>query len=285
MPRIEISYRRDDSGGITGRIFDRLVAHYGGDSVFRDVDNIPLGADFREHINTVLAQTDVTLVVVGKRWFGPLPRRRRRIDDPADPVRVEVETALRNGMPVIPVLVEGGAMPNVDQLPDSLKEFVYRNGLEVDSGRDFDQHIERLIRNMEPILARRGTEMEEAARAGRAGEATGRGGAAGGGGDAAGRGGTACRGGDWASRGGAARRGREATNRGGTARRGREAAGRFDSAGKRREAAVGGEKNRPIRLACDALGLVRHRGRPVQPTDVAADRCRDPRRQAVIGAA
>jgi formylglycine-generating enzyme required for sulfatase activity len=163
VTRIAISYRRDDSAGISGRIFDRLVARYGADSVFRDIDNIPLGVDFREHINSVLAQTDITLVVVGKRWFGPLPRRRRRIDDPADPVRVEVETALRNGMPVVPVLVEGGAMPNVDRLPDSLSEFVYRNGLEVDSGRDFDQHIERLIRNMEPILARRTKELEEAA--------------------------------------------------------------------------------------------------------------------------
>ena len=163
MPRIAISYRRDDSAGITGRIFDRLVARYGGDSVFRDVDNIPLGVDFREHINTVLAQTDITLVVVGKRWFGPLPMRRRRIDDPTDPVRVEVETALRNGMPVVPVLVEGGAMPNIGQLPDSLKEFVYRNGLEVDSGRDFEQHIERLIRSMEPILARQTEEQTKTA--------------------------------------------------------------------------------------------------------------------------
>src|SRR5271155_288259 len=100
----------------------------------------------------MLAETDVTLVVVGKRWFGAR-RGRRRIDDPADPVRVEVETALRSGMPVVPVLVEGSGMPNVDQLPDSLKDLVYRNGLDVDSGRDFDQHIERLVRNIEPILA------------------------------------------------------------------------------------------------------------------------------------
>ena len=91
----------------------------------------------------------------------PCQRKRRRIDDPADPVRVEVETALRNGMPVVPVLVEGAAMPNVEQLPDSLKELVYRNGLEVDAGRDFDQHIERLIRSMEPILARRAEELTE----------------------------------------------------------------------------------------------------------------------------
>jgi len=154
VPRIAISYRRDDSAAITGRIFDRLVARYGSDSVFRDIDNIPLGVDFREYINTILAQTDITLVVVGKRWFGAR-RGRRRIDDPADPVRVEVEAALRSGMPVIPVLVEGGGMPNVDQLSDSLKELVYRNGLDVGSGRDFDQHMERLIRNIEPILAQR----------------------------------------------------------------------------------------------------------------------------------
>jgi len=154
VPRIAISYRRDDSAAITGRIFDRLVARYGSDSVFRDIDNIPLGVDFREYINTILAQTNITLVVVGKRWFGAR-RGRRRIDDPPDPVRVEVEAALRSGMPVIPVLVEGGGMPNVDQLSDSLKELVYRNGLDVGSGRDFDQHMERLIRNIEPILAQR----------------------------------------------------------------------------------------------------------------------------------
>ena len=84
-----------------------------------------------------------------------MPRRRRRIDDPADPVRVEVEAALRNRMPVVPLLVEGGAMPKADQLPDSLSELVYRNGLVIDSGRDFDQHIERLIRNLEPVLVQR----------------------------------------------------------------------------------------------------------------------------------
>jgi hypothetical protein len=155
VPRIAIIFRREDSAVITARIFDRLVAHYGAGSVFRDGDNIPLGVGFREYINTMLVQTDIALVVVGKRWLGPLPRRQPRINDPSDPVRVEVETALRNGMPVVPLLVEGGAMPNVDQLPDSLKEFVYRNGLEIDPGRDFDQQIDRLICSMEPILARR----------------------------------------------------------------------------------------------------------------------------------
>jgi flagellar biosynthesis GTPase FlhF len=152
VTRIAISYRRDDSAGITGRIFDRLRAQYGSDSVFRDVDNIPLGVDFRDHISAMLAETDITLVIIGKRWLGPA-RNRRRINDPADPVRVEVETALSRGMPVIPILVEGGGMPKADQLPDTLKDLIYRNGLDVDSGRDFDQHIGRLIRNIDPILA------------------------------------------------------------------------------------------------------------------------------------
>jgi hypothetical protein len=174
MPRIAISYRREDSAAITGRIFDRLTAQYGSDSVFRDIDNIPLGVDFREHINAMLAETDITLVIIGKRWLGP-GRGRRRINDSADPVRVEVETALRIGKPVIPVLVEGGGMPKADQLPDTLKNLIYRNGLDVDSGRDFDQHIERLIRNIDPILAQitrqRAEEEKQRAEAARQAEA------------------------------------------------------------------------------------------------------------------
>jgi hypothetical protein len=160
VPRISISYRREDSAAITRRIYDRLCDHYGRDSVFRDIDAIPAGADFRQYINAMLAQTDITLVVVGPRWFGER-RGRRRIDDPADPVRVLVETALRNGIPVVPVLVDGVGMPGADQLPESLRDLVWRNGLQVDSGRDFDQHVERLIRSMEPISADAAQRTEE----------------------------------------------------------------------------------------------------------------------------
>lgn len=142
---------------------NRLAARYESHCVFRDIDNIPLGVDFREYIGRTLAETDVTLVVVGKRWFGAR-RGRRRIDDPDDPVRVEVETALRSGMSVVPVLVEGSGMPKADQLPEGLKDLVYRNGLDVDSGLDFDQHIERLFRNIDSILAEIERPQAEAAR-------------------------------------------------------------------------------------------------------------------------
>jgi multidrug efflux pump subunit AcrA (membrane-fusion protein) len=175
MPRIAISYRREDSAAIAGRIFDRLKDRYGTDAVFRDIDaHIPAGRDFREYINKMLDQTDITLVVVGPRWFGPEKDGRRRIDNPRDPVRVEVETALRSGKPVVPVLVDGAVMPDADQLPESLRDLVWRNGLQVDSGSNFDQHVDRLIRSMEPIFAdaaqsaqeqRQQTEAEAARRA------------------------------------------------------------------------------------------------------------------------
>ena len=160
MPRIAISYRRQDSAAITGRIIDRLTAQYGSDSVFRDIEDIPLGVDFREHIDTMLAESNIALVIIGKRWFGTA-RGRKRINDPADPVRVEVETALRRRMPVIPIFVEGSGMPKADELPDSLRNLIYRNGLNVDSGRDFDQHIARLIRNIDPIIAEAARQAEE----------------------------------------------------------------------------------------------------------------------------
>jgi hypothetical protein len=151
MPRITISYRRDDSGVITGRIFDRLVAHYGRDSIFRDIDNIPLGVDFRGHIERVFDASDIVLAIVGPRWIGPRGGQSR-ISNEADPVRVEIEAALRKNVPLIPVLVFGATMPRAAQLPDSIKDFAYRNGIQVDAGQDFDLHIGRLIRALDTIV-------------------------------------------------------------------------------------------------------------------------------------
>jgi hypothetical protein len=70
MPKIAISYRRSDTAAMSGRIFDRLAAHYGKPSVFMDVDNIPIGADFRAHIGETLRRTDVVLAVIGAGWLG-----------------------------------------------------------------------------------------------------------------------------------------------------------------------------------------------------------------------
>jgi len=153
MPRIAISYRRDDSGVITGRIFDRLVARYGREAIFRDIDDIPIGVDFRTHIDEVLAATDVLIAIVGPNWAGP-SASQSRLSNEADPVRVEIETALRKKVPLIPVLVLGAAMPTITQLPESLRDFAYRNAVQLDAGQDFDVHMARLLRAVDGILGR-----------------------------------------------------------------------------------------------------------------------------------
>ena len=151
MPRITISYRRDDSDVITGRIFDRLSAHYGRETVFRDIDSIPLGVDFRKHVNSVIDVTDIMVAVVGPKWIGPRPGQSR-LDNAADPVRVEVDAALRKGVPLIPVLVLRAQMPRADQLPPILEDFAYRNAARIDAGQDFDTHMARLIRAIDNLL-------------------------------------------------------------------------------------------------------------------------------------
>jgi hypothetical protein len=151
MPKICLSYRRADSVAITGRIYDRLVQYYGSESVFMDIDNIPFGTDFREHIGEVLGISDILIAVIGLQWLGPTKSGRPRIFEKSDPVRVEIDTALQRQMHVIPVLVEGAKMPTDGELPESLKEFAFRNAIEIDPGRDFSVHMDRLIRATDQI--------------------------------------------------------------------------------------------------------------------------------------
>jgi hypothetical protein len=155
MPKISISYRRADSEAMTGRIFDRLIAHFGKDAIFRDIDDIPPGIDFRVHINDVLRKTHILLAIVGPGWLGAAEGGLERIQEESDPVRVEVETALRRRVPIIPVLMGSTRMPSSEQLPPSLKDFAFRNAVKVDTGQDFDYHMDRLIRAMDTILEKK----------------------------------------------------------------------------------------------------------------------------------
>ena len=155
MPRIAISYRRSDSGAITGRIFDRVAAHFGPDSVFMDIDAIPLGVDFRKYIDGALKTTDFLLVVIGSNWLGIRADGNARIREPTDPVRIELEAALRNGLTVIPILVDGVPMPATSDLPDSLHDFVFINAAEISIGKDFQSHVDRLIRFLDDSVKER----------------------------------------------------------------------------------------------------------------------------------
>ena len=152
MSKIIVSYRRSDSAAITGRIFDRLIDRYGEESVFMDIDRIPFGTDFRHHIQDALRDADILLAVIGPSWLGKTPDGKTRILDEADPVRVEIEAALKQGLTVIPVLVDDAPMPGAADLPDSIRDFAYINAAPVDTGRDFRLHMERLTRSIDGIV-------------------------------------------------------------------------------------------------------------------------------------
>lgn len=150
MVKIFLSYRRDDSRAIAGRIFDRLEARFGRDCVFMDVDAIPLGTDFRKHLQQAVSQCHVFLAIIGERWLSSCDAKgMRRLESPKDFVRIEVETALAREIPVIPVLVGHNQMPAPEDLPDALQELAFRHALSVDMGADFHHHIDRLIRGIE----------------------------------------------------------------------------------------------------------------------------------------
>ncbi|MCK5544873.1 MAG: AAA family ATPase, partial [Desulfobulbaceae bacterium] len=154
MSRIFISYRRHDSADITGRIYDHLVRKFGRESVFKDVDAIPPGADFRDAIRSAVSTAVVFLAVIGDRWLTVADEeRRRRIDDPNDFVRIEVETALKRDFQLIPLLVRGAHMPTEAELPEALRALSYRNALPVRNDPDFSRDIERLIQSITGVVS------------------------------------------------------------------------------------------------------------------------------------
>lgn len=154
-PAIFISYRRDDSSDVTGRIYDRLVQHFGKQSVFKDVDSIPLGADFRKHLGDSVGRCDVLLTVIGRQWLiGDVGQRR--LDDIRDFVRIELEAALQRDIPIVPVLVQAAPVPRVEDLPETLQSLVDRNGISVRPDPDFHHDMDRLIKGIEGYLTEKG---------------------------------------------------------------------------------------------------------------------------------
>jgi tricorn protease-like protein len=152
--RVFISYRREDSVGMAGRIRDRLVGQFGPDNVFFDIDTIPLGVDFRQHIDRMVAECDVVLVVIGRRWVDAVDAQgQRRLDQRGDFVRLEVEAALRREIPVIPLLVDGATIPEPHQLPAAIAELAYRNGTQVRHDPDFHPDVDRLVRRLGPVAS------------------------------------------------------------------------------------------------------------------------------------
>lgn len=154
MSRIFISYRRQDSPAAVGRIFDHLENHFGRDSIFKDVNALKIGDDFRERLNAEVEQCQILLAVIGRNWLNAKGSDgRRRLENPADWVRLEIQTALNRNVPVIPILLDGVEMPAVADMPKDLHPLAYRHAARVRNDPDFRRDIEHVMRGLDRILA------------------------------------------------------------------------------------------------------------------------------------
>jgi len=151
MPRIFLSYRRDDAAGFAGRLADGLEMHFGAGTVFRDIDDIRPGEDFVRALDRALAATDVFIALIGPRWAGA---DGARLQDPDDYVRREVASALSRDICVIPALLEGAPMPAAADLPDELTDLQRRQALQLQD-RSWSSDLRKLVAAVEIELKAR----------------------------------------------------------------------------------------------------------------------------------
>ena len=151
VPGIFISYRRDDSAGFAGRLYDRLSARFGAEHVFMDIDTITPGHEFAADIERALSECDACIVLIGRQWESiTLPDGRRRLEDPTDFVRLEVAAAIRRGITVFPVLVEGAKPPAAASLPEDIRDVSGRQAIELSNER-WNYDVGRLILALEQL--------------------------------------------------------------------------------------------------------------------------------------
>lgn len=149
---IFISYRRQDSAGYAGRLFDRLSSRFGQTNIFMDIDTIELGVDFVQKIQEAVTSCDVLLAVIGPTWLTITNADgQTRLNDPNDFVRIEVLTALQRDIRVIPILVHGASMPSEKDLPGEMAALARRNGMEIEHS-SFDSDVNLLITKLEKML-------------------------------------------------------------------------------------------------------------------------------------
>jgi TIR domain-containing protein len=153
---IFINYRREDTAGHAGRLYDALAARFGDDHVFMDIDAIDPGEDFTQVVEQSVGSCDVLLALIGRSWTSTVDREgRRRLDKPNDWVRVEIQTALdRADTRVIPTLVQGAEMPSSDDLPPPLQKLSHRNAFEIRDNR-WRSDVQRLIEDLEELARTR----------------------------------------------------------------------------------------------------------------------------------
>jgi len=148
---IFLSYRREDSAGHTGRLYDHLSAHFGTERVFMDYATIQYGEDFVDVISKKLGGCAVLVAVIGKQWLTSADARGRvRLHDPQDFVRLEILEVLRRDIPIVLVMIGGAAMPRAEDLPEALAPLARRQALELGDAR-FQQDVVSLTTVLERI--------------------------------------------------------------------------------------------------------------------------------------
>jgi hypothetical protein len=141
---------------LPGRTSSRpmIIEAYGPERVFMDIDSVPLGIDFVEHVTEQIGKCSAVIVMIGKQWHTIKDKkRRRRLDSPDDLVRSEIRAALQQKIPVIPVTVQNAAMPQAEDLPDDIRLLARRNGIQLDATR-WRTDVERLIRELDRVIKR-----------------------------------------------------------------------------------------------------------------------------------
>ncbi len=152
MSAIFISYRRDDSAGYAGRLFDKLVQHFDRERLFMDIENLEYGEDFVEAIDRAIASCAGLIVVIGPDWLDARDAQgRRRLEDPHDFIHLEIAAALKRDIRVIPVLVHGAEMPREADLPEALQPLARRQATELSDNR-WDYDVGRLAEALESLL-------------------------------------------------------------------------------------------------------------------------------------
>jgi len=151
--KIFISYRRDDADHAAGRLVERLSRVFSRDQLFLDIDSIAPGEDFKKAISEIVQACDVLLAIIGPGWLSASDEGgERRLDNPKDFVRIEIETALARNIRVIPVLVNGARMPREQDLPETLRALVERQAVRLVHDR-FASDADDLITALSRIVA------------------------------------------------------------------------------------------------------------------------------------
>lgn len=151
MHEIFISYRRADVLVMCDRINEFLASVFGASAVFRDIESMQGGTDYRAQLASGMKQCKVGLVLIGENWLTATDKTgQRRLDAPTDPVRLEVETLLQLRVPVIPLLVQGAKLPLSRELPPSIAELAYRQARVVRVDPDFRRDMQFVVRDIIP---------------------------------------------------------------------------------------------------------------------------------------